>query len=225
MSEKWKSAPTLTDRIAQPYAKARHGGLASKPTNTKINLPATPVATPCAKPQPSANGARFGHKKRRNLASRMRYKVGKPIRDQLKSSVLEKDHGRALIRAVDAHLGQWPELRWLFHVPNGGKRERVSVLKNGVPLIKNGNVVTYCPAGKELQLQGQKSGVPDYHLPVKRGDCPGMVFELKRFGEKATEEQEKWLVHYASQGWVSRLFDDWQAAWDGLLKYLRGELT
>lgn len=56
--------------------------------------------------------------------------------------------------------GRFPELRLLYHVPNGGSRNRIEAAR--------------------LQAQGVKAGVPDLCLPVARGKYHGLYIELKR---------------------------------------------
>lgn len=46
---------------------------------------------------------------------------------------------------------KYPELRLLYHIPNGGSRNQIEA--------------------KHLKAQGVKSGVPDLCLPVARGLC------------------------------------------------------
>ena len=46
--------------------------------------------------------------------------------------------------------GRWPELRMLFHIPNGGKRTKTEAAR--------------------FRAAGVRSGVPDLFLPCARGD-------------------------------------------------------
>ncbi len=50
----------------------------------------------------------------------------------------------------------YPELRWLFHVPNGGQRSAV--------------------AGARLRAEGARRGVWDIFLPVTRRRSPGGIW-------------------------------------------------
>ena len=54
----------------------------------------------------------------------------------------------------------YPDLRWLYHVPNGGSRGKAE-------------------AGR-FRAMGVKSGVPDVALDIPRGGCHGLRVEMKR---------------------------------------------
>jgi hypothetical protein len=43
--------------------------------------------------------------------------------------------------------------------------------------------------------------VLDVWLPVRRGDRPGLVFEMKVQPNRPTKEQREWLEHLRSEGW------------------------
>ncbi|HEU5088187.1 MAG TPA: VRR-NUC domain-containing protein [Roseiflexaceae bacterium] len=106
----------------------------------------------------------------------------------------------ALIQTVTAHLGSHPDLRWLYAVPNGGKRDRVT--------------------GALLKAEGVKAGVPDLFLPVARGSHPGLVIELKVGRNTPTETQLEWLAHFQSQGWAVAVCYGADAAWNAIRAYL-----
>ena len=67
---------------------------------------------------------------------------------------------------------KYPELEYLFAIPNGGARHVVTGLK--------------------LKNEGVKRGVPDLFLPVARGKYHGLFVELKRPGGKLSKQQEEW---------------------------------
>ena len=74
-----------------------------------------------------------------------------------------------------------PELKWLSHVPNGGKRSAFT--------------------GGQLKAIGVNPGFPDLILPVRIGSHPGLVIEMKSATGKASEAQSNWLEHFAAEGW------------------------
>lgn len=74
-----------------------------------------------------------------------------------------------------------PELRWLFHVPNGGLRSAL--------------------AGAQMKALGVKPGVPDLILPVSRNHTNGLIIEMKSATGSTTPEQKAWLEHFEAQGW------------------------
>jgi len=110
----------------------------------------------------------------------------------------------ALFRWAEWAKGTMPELALLYHIPNGGKR--------------------YVATAKRLKAEGVKSGVPDLCPPVARGGFHGFYIELKRTrGNKATGNQEGWLVQLAGQGYHTAVCFGWEAAAQALQDYLRME--
>lgn len=77
-----------------------------------------------------------------------------------------------------------PALRWLHHSPNGGKRDSF--------------------VGGQMRSLGAKKGFPDLILPVRSGDHPGLVIEMKSPNGRGrlSEEQFEWLAHFREQGWM-----------------------
>ena len=115
---------------------------------------------------------------------------------------------RAKENAEQEALFQWaaisekshPELRLLFHIPNGGyrhPREAVAMRRRGV-----------------------KPGVPDILFPVARHGFHGLWIELKRKGGKASEHQNFWLDALAQEGYAVHLCIGWEAAKRCLEEYL-----
>lgn len=88
-----------------------------------------------------------------------------------------------------------PDLEWLYHTPNGGRRDSF--------------------AAAQMKALGVKRGVPDLILPVrvtgKDGGHAGLVIEMKSIDGRLTAEQENWIAHYEREGWrtsVSRSAED-----------------
>src|SRR5258705_2513503 len=71
------------------------------------------------------------------------------------------------------NLQKYPELKWLFAVPNGGARDKRT--------------------GASLKAEGVKPGIPDMCLLVKRGQYAALWIELKVGKNKASEKQNEWL--------------------------------
>lgn len=61
----------------------------------------------------------------------------------------EAEEQIALFEWATLQSGRFPELALLYHVPNGGSRNKIEAAR--------------------LRAQGVKSGVPDLCLPVARG--------------------------------------------------------
>lgn len=71
----------------------------------------------------------------------------------------ESGHQEALFSWAAYQQGRMPELEYLHHVPNGGKRDKATATA--------------------LKRQGVKAGVPDIVLPAVRAGYHGLYIELK----------------------------------------------
>ena len=79
--------------------------------------------------------------------------------------------------------GRIPELKWLYHIPNGGLRSKATAAR--------------------LKAAGVKSGVPDLCFPVPRGNFHGLYIELKYGKNKTTLQQEEWLAYLGDAGYLT----------------------
>lgn len=126
---------------------------------------------------------------------------------QLAVSGSEDGHQAALFAwcALPEQQLKYPELRWLFAVPNGGYRDKRT--------------------GQRLKATGVKRGVADTMLPVRRGVWPGLFLELKVGKNKLQTEQNKFKEFVRSQGYGFVTCWGWEAATKILVEYLehRGE--
>jgi hypothetical protein len=86
------------------------------------------------------------------------------------------------------HVIQWagyrtdefPELKWLHHVPNGGSRDKREAVK--------------------LKWMGVKSGVSDLHLPIPKGEYIGLWIEMKYANGRVQESQKEFLADMEEVG-------------------------
>ncbi len=76
---------------------------------------------------------------------------------------------------------QYPELKLIFHIPNGGSRNKLEAAN--------------------LKRQGVKAGVPDLCLPAARCGFHGLYIEMKYGSNKTTDNQEEWLEALDFQGY------------------------
>ena len=95
-----------------------------------------------------------------------------------------------------------PELRLLFHPPNGGWRHKAT-------------------AGR-LKAMGTKPGVPDVWLPVARCGYHGLVIEMKYGRNKPTDSQLWWIDGLMEQGWRVEVCYSCEEAKGVILEYLKG---
>lgn len=118
-----------------------------------------------------------------------------------KSNVTEGQEQQALFDWAQRMEGRYPELKLMYHVPNGGKRDKVTAAI--------------------LKREGVKSGVPDICLPVPKGRFHGLYIELKRAGGKTTKKQDEWLEALEMQGYRTHVCVGWQSASNAILNYLK----
>ncbi|WP_099468343.1 VRR-NUC domain-containing protein [Konateibacter massiliensis] len=112
----------------------------------------------------------------------------------------ESGHQEALFSWAAYQMQRMPELEYLHHVPNGGKRDKATAIA--------------------LKRQGVKAGVPDIHLPVARGKYHGLYIELKAGKNTTTANQKRWLKFLGQQGYYIAVCYCWQDAAKLLEEYL-----
>lgn len=106
-----------------------------------------------------------------------------------------------LMRWVKLNEARCPQLKLLFHVPNGGKRNAREAAR--------------------FKEAGVKPGVPDLFLPIASNGYHGLFIELKRTkGAVVSPAQERWLHDLAGQGYAAVVCRGWQEAADEIMRYL-----
>lgn len=112
----------------------------------------------------------------------------------------EANEQEALFRWAAFVRGRFPEIDLLYHVPNGGSRNRLEAAN--------------------LKRQGVKAGVPDLCLPVARGGFHGLYIEMKYGKNKLSENQKQWLSDLRKQGYAAEVCYGWEQAAEMITKYL-----
>ena len=107
----------------------------------------------------------------------------------------------ALFRWAGFMSGQFPEIEMLYHIPNGGSRNKIEAA--------------------HLKQQGVKAGVPDLCLPVARGEYHGLYIELKYGKNKPTENQKRWINLLRSQNYKAEVAYGWEETSKIILEYLK----
>lgn len=93
----------------------------------------------------------------------------------------EDEEQKTVISWCRIQESRWPELRWIHHIPNGGKRSKAEA------------------AG--FQAMGVLAGVPDLFLPVPRAWFHGLYLEMKALDGKVSKEQDEFLTAAGKQGY------------------------
>lgn len=120
------------------------------------------------------------------------------MRNKMKFS--EDSEQEALFAWADVMSAQMPELKYMYHVPNGGQRD----IRTAVA----------------LKRRGVKAGVPDIVLPAARGEYHGLYVELKVGSNKPSEKQQEYLQYLNEQGYKAVVCYGWREAMEEVCKYL-----
>lgn len=89
------------------------------------------------------------------------------LRNALRSEDTEQI---AVIQWAQYNTARFPELKWLYHIPNGGSRNKAEAVK--------------------LKQMGVKAGVSDLCLPYPHGIYHGLYIEMK-YGDGRRQESQK----------------------------------
>lgn len=122
------------------------------------------------------------------------------------SEYLAREEGeqKALVQWRDLMVHQMPELRWLFHVPNGELRHPAVAVK--------------------LLKMGVLPGVADFLWLTPKNEWHGLIFELKAEGGTLTPKQAEFLSWTANQGFLSLCLFGQDEAKRIILDYYRGKI-
>jgi len=122
----------------------------------------------------------------------------RPINDLINEDMMQS----ALIswsETPDA-LTKYPMLRWLFAVPNGGKRS-----------LKTASL---------LKQTGVKPGVPDLMLLYPNDKYHGLIIEMKYGRNRQSNEQQEFMSHHANLDYRCVVCWSWINARDEVIDYL-----
>lgn len=108
--------------------------------------------------------------------------------------------------AADMARIKYPELALMYHIPNGGSRNKVEAAR--------------------LKGQGVKAGIPDIFLPVARGGYHGLYIEMKRQkGGVVSVDQKRMINALRLQGYCVQVCTGFQNAADYIEKYLSDKIV
>ena len=118
----------------------------------------------------------------------------------------ESQEQTCLFRWAKMQECDYPELRLLYHIPNGGSRNRLEAV--------------------HLKQQGVRAGVPDICLPVACGGCHSLYIEMKRLkGGRVSPEQMEWMEDLKAEGHMVAVCQGWVMASEIILAYLKGSVA
>lgn len=104
----------------------------------------------------------------------------------------------------------FPEIRLMYHVPNGGQR---------------GDRMAAATTMAVLKSMGLVAGVPDLCLPISRCGYANLYIELKSPNGRGelSKDQYNYITLLCNNGNLVAVLDDWQHASQLIEIYLRGE--
>ena len=105
-----------------------------------------------------------------------------------------------VIQWCNLQSNKYPELEYIFHCPNGGKRGKIEA--------------------HNLILEGFKSGVPDLLLLTPKGKYIGLAIEMKWGKNKCTPNQIRWLEWLHKQGYKCKICHSADEAIQAIKNYL-----
>lgn len=120
--------------------------------------------------------------------------------ESIAKSGTEHSHQVALFIWAAMNRAKYPELEWMFAIPNGGKRDKITAAK--------------------LVAEGVRSGVSDIFLPAVRDPYAGLFIEMKDMKGKESDKQIQFGAHVVKQGYVYRCCHGWEEARDLIVDYL-----
>lgn len=94
-----------------------------------------------------------------------------------------------------------PQLKNLYAVPNGGRRDRIEAA--------------------HLKRQGVKAGVPDICLAYPAGVYHGLYIELKVGKNKPSDNQKEWIKNLRAAGYMAVVCYGFEQAKETIEKYLK----
>ena len=99
--------------------------------------------------------------------------------------------------------GRLPGLKWMHHIPNGGKRNKAEAAR--------------------FKAAGVRAGVSDVFLPCPRGVYHGLYIEMKAKDGRPTEEQEKFIADMRARGYRAEVCYGAEEAERVILAYMEEE--
>jgi hypothetical protein len=115
----------------------------------------------------------------------------------------EQSEQIALFERAEAHFAEYPELRLMYAIPNGGSRHKAEAAN--------------------LKRQGVRAGVPDICIPVARNGFHALYIELKNDRGRMSREQIDWQDSLTLHGNMAVTCYSQDEAWRVILDYLGGQ--
>lgn len=128
----------------------------------------------------------------------------------------EHQQQAALFQWAKFHKSVYPQLKWLYAIPNGYSGDHTKIMIRG-RLISKAAIQT-----NRMKDEGLTPGIWDIHLPEPVQQYHGLFIEMKSPGNKLTPEQEQFRNDKQHQYYFALCYD-WIIARDTIILYLAGE--
>lgn len=112
-------------------------------------------------------------------------------------------HQQWLFNWAKGAAHKYPELEQMFHIPNGGLRNKTTA--------------------KRLKLEGVKAGIPDIFLPAARRGFHGLFIEMKSAKGVLSQAQKERIQYLTGAGYAVCICRSYQEAAQELQDYLKKE--
>ena len=113
---------------------------------------------------------------------------------------IESDNQIALFKWLKLNESKHPAIKWIFHPPNGQKRDiRVA---------------------KRLKDEGVKAGIHDICIPYASQGKNGMFIEMKAPKGRLTDRQKEFKQYLEKNNYKSVVCYSWIEARDEIIEYL-----
>lgn len=117
--------------------------------------------------------------------------------------ISESEEQKTVMQWAEWNAGRYPQLKWLYHIPNGGKRSKAEAAR--------------------FKTEGVKAGVSDLCLPSPSGKYHGLYVEMKALDGTPEAEQLEFLRFVRSQGYAGFVCYGADEAIKVIEKYIKGE--
>lgn len=112
----------------------------------------------------------------------------------------EAEEQQAVIDWALYNVNNYPCLKWLHHIPNGGSRDKREAVK--------------------LRRQGVKAGVSDLFLPFPTEDYHGLYIEMKSNKGRLSEKQAEFIEDMTRNGYKAVVCYSAEAAISVIKNYI-----
>lgn len=115
----------------------------------------------------------------------------------------EDEEQTALFSWAAIMEARYPILRWMHHIPNGGKRSKSEAVR--------------------FRAMGVRAGVSDVFLPCSRGGWHGLYIEMKALDGRPSAEQIAFSEAVRAEGYLCVFCYGAEEAEEIITRYLGGE--